>query len=103
MKHLLFFNIAQVNSFGLFLYSYDTEFLQELVKNIKEARSFNLTCRYIDDVLSVNNPSFCRWIPSIYPSELEIKETTESTCFTSFLDLHLEFDPGGHLSTNNYD
>ena len=89
----------------LFLYSYETEFLQELVKNkkMKEARSFNLTFRYIDDVLSVNNTSFGRWIPSIYPPELEIKETTESNCFTSFLDLHLEFDPGGHLSTKIYD
>ena len=89
----------------LFLYSYETEFLQELVKNkkIKEARSFNLTFRYIDDVLSVNNKTFARWIPSIYPPELEIKETTDSACSTSFLDLHLEYDPGGHLSTKIYD
>ena len=89
----------------LFLYSYETEFLQQLVKNkkIKEARSFNLTFRYIDDVLSINNKTFATWIPSIYPSELEIKETTESACSTSFLDLHLEFDSGGHLSTKIYD
>ena len=89
----------------LFLYSYETEFLQELVKNkkIKEARSFNLTFRYIDDVLSVNNKTFARWIPSTYPPELEIKETTDSACSTSFLDLHLEYDPGGHLSTKIYD
>ena len=70
---------------------------------MKDARSFNLTYRYIDDVLSINNPSFAEWIPSIYPPELEIKETTESTCSTSFLDLHLEFDTSGHLSTKIYD
>ena len=89
----------------LFLYSYETEFLQNLVKNkkIKDARSFNFTYRYIDDVLSINNPSFARWLPSIYPPELEIKETTETSCSASFLDLHLEYDTSGHLSTKIYD
>jgi len=89
----------------LFLYSYETEFLQNLIKNkkIKDARSFNFTYRYIDDVLSINNPSFGRLLPSKYPPELEIKETTETACSTSFLDLHLEFDNSGHLSTKIYD
>jgi hypothetical protein len=41
----------------LFLYSYESEFLQKLVKDKKnhEARAFNFTHRYIDDVLSINN------------------------------------------------
>ena len=41
----------------LFLYS---EFLQKLVKDkkIHEARAFNFTYRYIDDVLSINNSRF---------------------------------------------
>ncbi len=59
---------------------------------MKDAKSFNFTYRYIDDVLSINNPSFAQWLPSIYPPELEIKEITETTCTASFLDLHLEFD-----------
>ncbi len=61
-----------------FLYSYETEFLQNLVRNkrMKDAKSFNFTYRYIDDVLSINNPSFAQWLPSIYPTELKIKETT---------------------------
>ena len=89
----------------LFLYSYETEFLQNLVRNkrMKDAKSFNFTYRYIDDVLSINNPSFSQWLPSIYPPELEIKETTETTCTASFLDLHLEFDSSGKLSTKIYD
>jgi hypothetical protein len=35
----------------LFLYSYESEFLQKLVKDkkIHEARAFNFTYRYIDD------------------------------------------------------
>jgi hypothetical protein len=41
----------------LFLYPYESEFLQKLVKDkkIHEARAFNFTYRYIDDVLSINN------------------------------------------------
>jgi hypothetical protein len=39
----------------LFLYSYESEFLQKLVKGkkIHEARAFNFTFRYIDDVVSL--------------------------------------------------
>ena len=44
----------------LFLYSYESEFLQKLVKDkkIHEARAFNFTYRYIDDVLSINDSRF---------------------------------------------
>jgi hypothetical protein len=44
----------------LFLYSFESEFLQKLVKDkkIHEARAFNFTYRYIDDVLSINNSRF---------------------------------------------
>ena len=89
----------------LFLFSYESEFLQTLVKNkkIKEARLFNFTFRYIDDVLSINNPNFSDWVPLIYPPELEIKETTDTASSASFLDLYLEFDIHSHLSTRIYD
>ncbi len=68
-----------------------------------DAKSFNFTYRYIDDVLSINNPSFSQWLPSIYPGELEIKETLETTCTASFFDLHLRFDSNGKRSTKKYD
>jgi hypothetical protein len=62
----------------LFLYSYESEFLQKLVKDkmIHEARAYNFTLRYIDDVLSINNSRFAEFLPLIYPPELEVKETT---------------------------
>jgi hypothetical protein len=62
----------------LFLYSYESEFLQKLVKDKKmhEARDFNFTYRYIDDVVSINNSRFAEFLPLIYPPELEAKETT---------------------------
>ena len=41
----------------LFLHSYEAEFIERLLKNNnkKLAVSFNLSFRYIDDVLSLNN------------------------------------------------
>jgi hypothetical protein len=52
-----------------FLYSYESEFLQKLVKDkkIHEARAFNFTYRYIDNVLSINNFRFAEFLPLIYP------------------------------------
>ena len=89
----------------LFVYSYESEFLQKLVKDkkIHEARAFNFTCRYIDDVLYINNSRFAEFLPLIYPPELEVKETTDTASSASFLDLYLEFDDSGQLSTKIYD
>ena len=58
---------------------------------------------YIDDVLSLNNSKFSDYLDFIYPSELEIKATTESTKVTSYLDCLLEIDNSGKLSTKLYD
>jgi hypothetical protein len=49
--------LRDVNTICRRSWSYESEFLQKLVKNkkIHEARAFNFTYRYIDDVLSINN------------------------------------------------
>ena len=56
----------------LFLYSYEADFIQGLLKKIemKLARSFYFTFRYIDDVLSLNNSRFGDFVDRIYPIEL---------------------------------
>ena len=89
----------------LFLYSYEAEYVQNLLKQKKFsiAKAFNLTFRYIDDVMSLNNDKFSDHLPAIYPPELEIKETTESAYSASYLDLFLEIDSNGRLSTKLYD
>ena len=89
----------------LFSYSYESEFLQKLIKDkkIHEARAFNFTYRYIDDVLSINNSRFGEFLPLTYPPELEIKETTDTASSAPFLDLYLEFDDSGQISTTIYD
>ena len=64
---------------------------------------FNFTYRYIDDVLSINNPRLAEFLPLIYPPGLEIKETTYTASSASFVDIYLEFDDSGQLSTKIYD
>ena len=89
----------------LFLYSYEADFLDGLIKNKdkKLAKSFNFSFRYIDDVLSLNNSRFGDYIHLIYPNELEIKDTTDSPKSASYLDLYLEIDSRGKLNTKLYD
>ena len=65
----------------LLLYSYENEFLDKLIKEGKRklARMFDLSYRYIDDLITFNNKRFKKFIFDIYPKELTISETTEST------------------------
>jgi hypothetical protein len=89
----------------LFFYSYEAYFMHGLLrKNEKKlSRSFNFKFRYIDDVLSLNNSKFADFVDRIYPTELEIKDTTDTDGSASYLDLHLDIDSEGRLRTNLYD
>ena len=62
----------------LFLYSYENELLDKLIKEGKRklARKFNVSYRNIDDVISFNYKKFKEFISGIYPKELTISETT---------------------------
>ena len=69
----------------------------------KLASQFNFTYRYIDDVLSINNPDFANYLGQMHPAELEIKDTTESNTSASYLDLLLSIESDGQLRTSLYD
>ena len=58
-----------------FLYSYEAEFIQSLLSAGKKrlASQFNFTYRYIDDVLSINNPNFENYLGQMYPLNLRSK------------------------------
>ena len=73
----------------LFLCSYENEFLDKLIKEGKRklARKFSLSDRYIDDLISFNNKRFKKFISDIYPKELTISKTKESTSVVSYLYL----------------
>ena len=52
----------------LFLSSYENEFLDKFIKEVKRklARKFTLSYRYIDDLISFNNKRFKEFISDIY-------------------------------------
>ena len=69
----------------------------------KLARKFNLSYHYIDDLISFNNKRFKEFISDIYPKELTISETTESTSVASYLDLLFIRDNSNNIRTKLYD
>ena len=85
--------------------SFETAFIAKLIQKKKHriARSFNLSFRHIDDVLSLNNPSFGDLIHRMYPKEPEMKDITDTVKSVSYLDLHLDIDDKEKLLTKLYD
>ena len=81
--------------------------MQGLLKKSEKklARSFNFTFRYIhvDDVFSLNNSRFGDFVDRIDPIELEIKDTTDTDRFVSYLYIHIEIGSEGRLRTKLYD
>ena len=89
----------------LFLYSYENEFLDKLIKEGKRklARKFRLSYHYIDDLISFNNKSFEEFISDIYPKELTTSETTESTSVASYLNQLFTKDENNNITTKPFD
>ena len=89
----------------LFLYSYENEFLDKLIKEGKRklARKFNLSYHCIDDLISFNNTRFKEFISDIYTKELTISETTKSTSIASYLNLLFIRDKNNNITTKLYD
>ena len=73
---------------NLFLMSYEYNFMQNLQKKKSpHGPLFKSTFRYIDDLISLNNSVFERYIDQIYPPELSITKETQSDREASYLDL----------------
>ena len=89
----------------LFLYSYENEYLDKLIKEGKRklVRKFNLSYRYTDDLISFNNKRFNEFISDIYPKELTISETTESPSVASYLDPLFTQDKSNNIITKLHD
>ena len=62
----------------LFLYSYESEFLDNMIRNDhrKLARSFNLCYQYIDGLIVFNNKKFGDYVKDIYSSQLTVEKPT---------------------------
>ena len=71
----------------LFLHTFEYDFMLKTMKaDMSKAVEFSNTFRYIDDLLSVNNDNFGNSISEIYPSELELKDTTLCSPEVCYLD-----------------
>lgn len=70
-----------------------------VIKNKTLAVAFNSTSKYIEDVLSIKICYFHTYFDSICPSEPDIKDTTSSVSPVSYLDIILEWDFDGNLTT----
>ena len=78
-----------------FLFYYEFKFIKDTLRhNPSKARKFNFTVRYIDDLLTINNPGFDDDIASTYPKELQLKKTTEASNKLSYLDIMIEIEHG---------
>ena len=75
---------------NLYLFYFEYQYMKKLMKNNRgKAKQFSHTVRYIDDLLTLNNPSFETEIYNIYPSKLVLKKTTESCDMLSYLDIRI--------------
>ena len=88
---------------NLFLFYYEYKYMRNLIKtNLMLAKRFCNTMRYIDDLLTLNNTLFHSAIEDIYPVELTLKKTSESSTSLSYLDIQITM-LNGKYSTAVYD
>ena len=89
----------------LFLYSYESEFLDNMIRSDhrKLARSFNLCYRCIDDLIVLNNNKFGNYIREIYPSQLTVEKANTSDDLANYLDLTFILGSNNRLYTKLYD
>ena len=88
----------------LFLYCYERDFISNLHKSKRHdlIDMFNDTSRYLDDIFTIDNPEFEKYIPDIYPAELQLNKANTSDKETSFLDLNIKIT-GSDIHTSVYD
>jgi len=81
------------------------KFVQELLRKVEKnlAQSFNFTFCYIDDVLSLNNKSSNFLHLLSISSGTRSQRTIDYPNSASYLDLYLEHDTNGTLTTKLYD
>ena len=90
----------------LFLYSNANEFLDNMWSRSghrRLARSFNLCCRNIDDLIVFNKKEFLDYLKEINLSQLTAEKANKSDHLEDYLDLKFIIDSGGKLSTGLYD
>ena len=92
--------------FDLFLYSYESEFLDMVGSGHRKlARSFNPCYRYKDDSIVFNNKKFGDYVKEICPFQLTVEKANASADLANYLNLTFTFIIGSNsrLYTKLYD
>ena len=65
---------------GLFLFCYERVFRLSLSDNNQTdvVEAFNISSRWLDDLLNINNPYFAQMVSQIYPTELQLNNANPS-------------------------
>jgi hypothetical protein len=87
---------------NLYLYAYESRFIDNIeeTQGIKAARTYHLTFRYIDDVLSLDNPGWHAAVSrssdqgGIYPSALVLSKTSVTADDANFIGVRVRAEPG---------
>ena len=76
---------------NLYLHYYEYEYMTKLRKDdYRLALKFSNTCRYIDDLATINNPLFDEHVKHIYPDTLTLNKENISPMSATFLDIHIK-------------
>ena len=88
----------------LFLSCYEIDFMTSLSDDNQADMilAFNSTCRYLVDLLTIDNPYFKGMVNQVYPPELQLNKSNTSDTEVPFLDLHLSIS-NGCVSSKIYD
>ena len=88
----------------LFLFCYERDCMKNLSSDnqVDVIKAFNLTTRYLDDLLNIDNPYFEGMVNQIYPPEIKLNKANASDTEAPFLDLHLSIF-SGFVSSRIYD
>ena len=64
----------------LFLFCYERDFIKDLSSDnqVDVIKAFNSTSRYLDDLLTIDNPYFQEMVNQIYPPELQFNKANTS-------------------------
>ena len=80
----------------LFLFCYERDFMLSLSDNNQTdvIEAFKSTCRYLDDLLNIDNPYFEQMVGQIYPTDLQLNKANSSDTEAPFFNLDLSITNG---------
>ena len=88
----------------LFLFCFERDFMKNLSSDNQAdvKKAFNLTFRYLDGLLNIDNHYFEGMVNQIYPPESQLNKANTSDTEAPFLNSHLSIS-NGFVSFKIYD